>query len=332
MALTINHQTNDISATSGSMTIDGAAVGGGGGGADLYAANESSPTAQPSATGTNSIGIGDSAVSSGARSVALSNSRASGDDSFAAAMMSNSASYGAQGTNSIAIGQNAKAHGYGGVALGFNAVAGNGNRGYAIGAYSQATNNYSLAFGNTAVATGYSAIAFGYSTADAQNAIAIGDRGRTNGIRGAIVFSNGTAQSGNDGDCQTGTYILKGTTTDATPLVLTTNGTSAGSDDQLILVNNSAYSFHGTIVARQSASQGTACAAWKVEGLIRREANAGTTVLVNSTTTAIDNTPSWGLALSADTTNGGLKVQVTGAASTNIKYVATIQTSETYYN
>jgi len=33
MALTINHQTNDISATSGSMTIDGSAVGGGGGGA-----------------------------------------------------------------------------------------------------------------------------------------------------------------------------------------------------------------------------------------------------------------------------------------------------------
>ena len=32
MALTINHQTNDISATSGSVTIDGAAVGGGGGG------------------------------------------------------------------------------------------------------------------------------------------------------------------------------------------------------------------------------------------------------------------------------------------------------------
>jgi len=30
MSLTINHQTNDISATSGSVTIDGAAVGGGG--------------------------------------------------------------------------------------------------------------------------------------------------------------------------------------------------------------------------------------------------------------------------------------------------------------
>ena len=31
MAVTINHQTNDISATSGSLTIDGAAAGGGGG-------------------------------------------------------------------------------------------------------------------------------------------------------------------------------------------------------------------------------------------------------------------------------------------------------------
>jgi len=316
--------------TDGSGAVTFADAGGGGGGADLYAANESSPTAQPSATGTNSIGIGDSAVSSGARSVALSNSRASGDDSFAAAMMSNSSSYGAQGTNSIAIGQNAKAHGYGGVALGFNATAGNGNRGYAIGAYSQATNNYSLAFGNTAVATGYGAIAFGYSTSDADYAVTIGQKAQANGIKGAIVFSNGSIQSGNT-DSQTGIYLLKGSTTDATPLVLTTNDTSAGSDDQLILVNNSAYAFHGTIVARQSASQGTACAAWKVEGLIRREANAGTTVLVNSATTVIDNTPNWGMALSADTTNGCLKVQVTGAASTNINYVATIHTSETYY-
>ena len=32
MSVTINHQTNDISATSGSMTIDGAAIPSGGGG------------------------------------------------------------------------------------------------------------------------------------------------------------------------------------------------------------------------------------------------------------------------------------------------------------
>jgi hypothetical protein len=69
----------------------------------------------------------------------------------------------------------------------------------------------------------------------------------------------------------------------------------------------------------------------KVEGLIRREGSAGTTTLVNSATTVLDNTPSWGMALSADTTYGALKIEVTGAASTNIRWVATIHTSEVTY-
>jgi len=41
MSLTINHQTNDISATSGSVTIDGSAVGGGGGDFELIASQSS---------------------------------------------------------------------------------------------------------------------------------------------------------------------------------------------------------------------------------------------------------------------------------------------------
>ena len=39
MALTINHETNDISATSGSVTLDGSAVGGGGGSWNLISTN-----------------------------------------------------------------------------------------------------------------------------------------------------------------------------------------------------------------------------------------------------------------------------------------------------
>jgi hypothetical protein len=113
-----------------------------------------------------------------------------------------------------------------------------------------------------------------------------------------------------------------------TPLAL---DSLASTTNQIILPNNSAYAFHGTIVARQQASAGTACAAWKIEGLIRREGSAGTTVLVNSATTVLDNTPAWGMALSADTTNGGLKIEVTGAAATNIRWVATIHTSEVTY-
>jgi len=126
-------------------------------------------------------------------------------------------------------------------------------------------------------------------------------------------------------------FALRSDTTDDTSEALTSNNTTAGTTNQIILPNNSAYAFHGTIVARQQASTGTACAAWKVEGLIRREGSAGTTVLVNSATTILDNTPAWGMALSADTTNGGLKIEVTGAAATNIRWVSTINTSEVTY-
>lgn len=53
MAITINHQTNDISASSGSMTIDGAAVGsgggGGGGGVTTYATISAMTSASASA-------------------------------------------------------------------------------------------------------------------------------------------------------------------------------------------------------------------------------------------------------------------------------------------
>ena len=125
--------------------------------------------------------------------------------------------------------------------------------------------------------------------------------------------------------------VLKADTTDATPKAMASNNNAGGSTNQIILPNNSAYAFHGTIVARQKASEGTASAAWKVAGLIRREGSAGTTVLVNSATTVLDNTPNWGMALSADTTNGCLKIEATGAASTNIRWVASIHSSEITY-
>ena len=134
-----------------------------------------------------------------------------------------------------------------------------------------------------------------------------------------------------DGSSQTGMHVLIADTTDATAEALTANNDTAGSDNQVVLPNNSAFAFSGTIVARQQAADGTACAAWKVEGLIRREGSAGTTVLVNSATTVLDNTPSWGMALSADTTNGCLKLEVTGAAATDLRWVVTIDTSEVTY-
>ena len=253
------------------------------------------------AIGRNSAGNPANATT-GQGATALSGSKASGTDSLAAAVANNSSSYGATGANSIAIGSNNKATSTGASAIG--------------GYYNQAIGSASMTFGN-------------YNVSSGTGSVVVGTRGSTD-INYKYVYS-GRSFGTSVGQGQYGLTPLAAATSDATPTVLTTDDTSAGTNDQVNLPNNSAYAFHGTIVARQQAADGTACAAWKVEGLIRREANAGTTVLVNSATTVLDNTPNWGMALSADTTNGALAITCTGAASTDIRWVATIHTSEVTY-
>jgi hypothetical protein len=339
-----------LSSDGTSLLLGGTAIGGSA--LELYAENPSTPTT-PIATGANAIAIGDAAVAStidalaigsdtdatgfytvalgqgaqaniGDGAVAIGKSRASGNYSFAAAIANNTSSYGATGANSIAIGQFAKA-------TQTNAVALNGT----------ASGVRSIAIGSTSSATATNATAIGYLTTAVGSALALGvDANAQHGYSAAILRGKSEQQGkmafsgmffGTKGDAQGSTFVLVADTTDATATSLTGNNLSASTNNQIILPNNSAYAFHGTIVARQKAGDGTASAAWKIEGLIRREGSAGTTVLVNSATTVLDNTPSWGMALSADTTNGGLKIEVTGAASTNIRWVATIHTSEVTY-
>lgn len=270
--------------------------------------------AQATSYRSTAVGYGANAVTN-ARATALTNSYASGTDSLAAAIANNTSSYGATGQYGIAIGRQSKASGANSTAIGTFRATASGSQSIALGYFATASSAYAISIGGTVTADTIKAVALGYEAKSS--------------IQGKFAYSGGAFSSA--GDAQTGTFVLRSDTTDATPEALTTNNAAAGTTNQIILPNNSAYAFHGTIVARQQASQGTASAAWKVEGLIRREGSAGTTVLVNSATTVLDNTPSWGMALSADTTNGGLAITVTGAAATNIRFVATISTSEVTY-
>ena len=276
---------------------------------------------------------------------ALGGSYAGALDSFAAAIGNNTSTYGATGTGSVAIGYQAKstntysvnigAQGYAtgstSLALGYRARA-TGTSGVSIstGGYSTSSGTASVVIGYDVDASGTNAFSFGREiTNSVDHSHVSGWRVKNDITKGKRVYGYG--RFADTGDAQTGTFVLRSDTTDATSEALTTNNSTAGTDDQIILPNNSAYSFSGTIIARESAAAGTDCAAWEVKGLIRREGSAGTTVLVNSATTVLDNTPSWGMALSADTTNGGLKIEATGAAATNIRWVATIRTSEVTY-
>jgi hypothetical protein len=285
------------------LLLDGTAIGGGGGAAlELYAENPVTPTA-PSATGTNAFAIGSNSLSSGQESIALGKSIASGTSSFAVAVNNTNAAYGASAANSLAIGQYSRATVSGAISIGSAFARADGSQSVAIGRNVYAQQNNSVALGNQALSD----------------------------VRGKFAYSGNNFTS--TGDSQYGLCVLRQQTADATPRTMLTVAYSASPSNvnQIILPNNSAYAFSGTIVARQQASTGTACAAWEIKGLIRREGSAGTTVLVNSTTTVLDNTPAWGMALTADTTLGGLAITVTGAAATNIRWVATINTSEVTY-
>ena len=434
-----------LSSDGTSLLLGGSAVGGG---ADLYAANESSPSAQPSATGANAVAIGDSAVASGSKSIALgykatatanfatafAESRAAGEYSFAAGIANDSTTYGASAAYSISIGYQSRAKAGQSVALGSTAyVDSDSNRGLSLGenAYveqmdygsaiganarvhgsnstthataigtSYASGNHSFAAaiannsssygasGANSIAMGYqnkaddpNAVAIGKSniSSGAQTSIAIGMNNSVTGMRGVAIgsdntvgglvghayganhtvsgqyavalnrdndaasnysfvsgyyadshavkgrFARGTgglSLNGTKGDAQYGLLVLVKNTTDATQTALSTDTLTAGNDNQLVVQNNGAVAFHGTIVAKQAGSSNIA--AWEVKGLMH---NVTTATLVNSAITVIDNTPSWGFAMAADTTNDAVQFLVTGAASTNISWVATIHSSE----
>lgn len=250
------------------------------------------------AAGVNS-GAGGAKAVTGSGAMALGGSYASGTDSFAAAISNNTSTYGATAANSIAMGYRASASGAGAINFGYNATC---------------SGSYSRNFGYESTSTGsYSIIINGTQASD-------------NGIWGKCVIGAAFVGGGQKAFVQ-----LRALTTDATATVLASNGAAVGAANQVILPNNSAFAFVGTVVARQQASGGTASAAWKIEGLIRREGTAASTTLVASTVTAISNVPGWTLALSADTTNGGLAVTATGAASTNIKWLAVVESSEITY-
>lgn len=299
----------------------------GGGGADLYAANESSPAAQPSATGGNAIAIGDSAVSVGADAFAGPLSRAGGGHSIAMGIQSNSSSYGSISSGGLAMLNQAKASGsFASIAIGDFCQA-TDNRAVSIGAQNIASQDYASIIGgrsNTASAQ-YSTCVGGYlNTASKDYSVAMGYQSVANKI-GQKAFASGRFAA--NGDAQGSQFILRADTTDATATVLTTNNSTAAADNQIVAASDTCITFDGTIVAMQNGAQ--AFASFKIEGLLVND--GGTTTLANSATTIIDNQSSWGLALSADNTNNALAITVTGEALHNIRWVANIRTSEVTY-
>jgi hypothetical protein len=159
------------------------------------------------------------------------------------------------------------------------------------------------------------------NTVAGANSIATGAGASTSNY-GADVHANGYFTSA--GDAQTAKYVLRNITTNATPLALFLDGAAA----QLLLKPNSAIAYSALIVARSTSTTGNN-GAWKIEGLIKRDATASSTALVGTRSMTILTRPSgWQADVAADTTTGALVFNVTGSAGNTVRWVASVTTTE----
>ena len=157
---------------------------------------------------------------------------------------------------------------------------------------------------------------------------AFGANASTRGIFGNFTMSSGALTA--LGDNQTSILVLKKQTTDATATVITSDGAAGSGANQVILPNNSAYYFKIEVIAGKTAAGDSK--AWELKGAIKRGANAGTTTLIGTVTSTVigedAGASAWTAVATADTTNGGIKLTVTGQASTTIRWVARCTTVE----
>jgi hypothetical protein len=230
----------------------------------------------------------------------------------------NFASSGTQNNNSVAIGSGTAAVGSNCFSAGQSAQA-SSTSSVTVGAFGNSSSTYAGTFG------GFSGTANGISSA-----VIGGYYGTARSITGNTVFAASGQPIGSGFISQTGLLILGVQTTDATATVLRSNSSAAGTINQLILPNNSAYVFQGTVIAARTAAGNTS--GWKFEGTIKRGANAATTTLVAAVTPTVISqdagASAWVVAVTADTTNGGLAVTVTGAAATTIRWVCRLESTE----
>jgi hypothetical protein len=143
--------------------------------------------------------------------------------------------------------------------------------------------------------------------------------------QGGVVQASGRFAS--NGDAQAGRYLLRSNTINATPAELFIDGT--GGSVRLELPDDSTWTFKITVTGHRT-DLGNGHAGYTAAGVIYRAAGAATTSIqgaVNKVVLAESN-PAWDINISADTTNGSLRITVTGETGKIIRWLALVETVE----
>lgn len=203
-------------------------------------------------------------------------------------------------------------------ASGTDATVSGGQIGIASGSKSTVCGGYYC------TASGYAAVTLGgyKNTSSGYFASALGTRAIANKY-GQMTHASGRFSA--DGDAQRSEFVLRRSTTSATPVEVFLNGSSA----MLVVPNDTTWAFEVLVVARRTDANDES-AIYKFIGGIDRNASAATTALVGTVTKTVvaEDTAAWDVEVDADTTNGSLRIMVTGEAAKTVRFVAYVWTVE----
>jgi len=188
--------------------------------------------------------------------------------------------------------------------------------------YSENASSYTVP---VAAATDSIALGSGAETVTgATNSLAIGMQSLAR-IRGAVVQASG--RFSNNGDAQAGRYLLRTGTVNSVPTELFINGTAGGT--RLVIPDDSTWTFRITITGHRTDT-GNGHAGYTAAGVIYRNSGVATTALQGSVQKSVlaESNAAWDINITADTTNGSLKVMATGEAGKTIRWVALVETVE----
>jgi hypothetical protein len=188
--------------------------------------------------------------------------------------------------------------------------------------------------GNTASGIGSGVIGGGYSTASGGNSLVLGALTATASGDGSVVVGGLYGVSHLFGQVSAGAGFDRNHTISVSAITDTANATpkellGLGSG-RITIPSGQTWGFVATIVGRQSG--GVNKALYRRQGLISN--TGGTTALdaaVQSIGTDIETDAAWDCAITADNANSALVITVTGAAATNIRWLATLELTQVTY-
>ena len=257
-----------------------------------------------------------------------------------------SASNVASGADAFVVGVSNTASGQSAVAVGYASLATN-SYAVAIGYGNTASDQYATAIGEGSSSSGVRSYSFGTTcTASGERSVAIGYQANATGARSISLgiqsvadkstqFAIGGRQFAAAGDCQWSALVLSGATTNNSATEIFLEGASAGTARATVPANRT-WMATVSVIARSQG--GTDNAAFVRRCIIKRDGSNNTALVGSVQTLGTDigsnggNPPAgWAVTITADDTNESLKVEVTGATSTNIRWVAKVDLVEVGY-